>query len=307
MVQSAPGPSVDKPRGGSFKNVVKKGKVNALANFAKISKRTRTDTYPGTTIRRVYVKNEHWSWSHPVISYNPVNFTASNITDEMNLGAISWNKLENGDDRRSYEGIYQVVGLVPLNPCGRTGLCGRGKLAKWGPNHVALPIITRYAHDENGEKVYMSGKPLLETLLHKRGNDLFGLPESCTNRDDPLSNEIRDLFQEHRLTSENTGKTLKRISKVLNSGVLIYRGYLDSEYNTDNSWLESIIVSYHDVHDNTFTQVEFPEGADYVWCQVKHTTLINNSYRGYLQKAFYARSGYDYVQFPEGSPMNRMF
>ena len=23
----------------------------------------------------------------------------------------------------------------------------------------------------------MSGKPLLETLLHKRGNDLFGLPE----------------------------------------------------------------------------------------------------------------------------------
>ena len=35
---------------------------------------------------QVHVKNEHWSWLHPVISYNPVNFTASNIAAEKNLG-----------------------------------------------------------------------------------------------------------------------------------------------------------------------------------------------------------------------------
>lgn len=32
----------------------------------------------------------------------------------------------------------------PLNPMGRTGLCGRGNLGRWGPNHAADPIISRF-------------------------------------------------------------------------------------------------------------------------------------------------------------------
>ena len=30
------------------------------------------------------------------------------------------------------------------NPVGRTGLRGRGELGRWGPNHAADPIVTRY-------------------------------------------------------------------------------------------------------------------------------------------------------------------
>ena len=30
------------------------------------------------------------------------------------------------------------------NPCGRTGLKGRGLLGRWGPNHAADPIVTRW-------------------------------------------------------------------------------------------------------------------------------------------------------------------
>jgi len=32
---------------------------------------------------------------------------------------------------------------VPQNPCGRTGITGRGQLGKWGVNHAADPIVTR--------------------------------------------------------------------------------------------------------------------------------------------------------------------
>lgn len=32
----------------------------------------------------------------------------------------------------------------PLNPMGRTGLRGRGVLGRWGPNHAADPIVSRY-------------------------------------------------------------------------------------------------------------------------------------------------------------------
>ena len=30
------------------------------------------------------------------------------------------------------------------NPVGRTGMVGRGLLGRWGPNHAADPIVTRY-------------------------------------------------------------------------------------------------------------------------------------------------------------------
>ena len=51
---------------------------------------------------------------------------------------------ERGLDRRSYEGKYDVVDGLPINPHGRTGLAGRGKLWYWGPNHAGDPVVTRY-------------------------------------------------------------------------------------------------------------------------------------------------------------------
>ena len=39
---------------------------------------------------------------------------------------------------------------APLNPLGRTGLTGRGLLGKWGPNHAADPIVTRF-HPQTGQ------------------------------------------------------------------------------------------------------------------------------------------------------------
>jgi hypothetical protein len=46
-------------------------------------------------------------------------------------------------DRRSHEGQYEIVNGVPRNPFGRTGMCGRGLLGRWGPNHAADPVVTR--------------------------------------------------------------------------------------------------------------------------------------------------------------------
>nr|CAI5854490.1 unnamed protein product [Callosobruchus analis] len=55
-----------------------------------------------------------------------------------------WNELDGKVNRKSHIGIYQVVDGRPLNPEGRTGLIGRGVLGKWGPNHAADPIVTRW-------------------------------------------------------------------------------------------------------------------------------------------------------------------
>lgn len=49
--------------------------------------------------------------------------------------------------------MYNVIDKRPINPIGRTGLIGRGVLGKWGPNHAADPIVTRWKTVDN-KKVY---------------------------------------------------------------------------------------------------------------------------------------------------------
>ena len=82
-----------------------------------------------------------------------------------------WNALDGKIDRRSHTAEYTIVDKVPRytwdttstlwhlictisarylcphscrNPMGRTGMIGRGLLGKWGPNHAADPVVTRY-------------------------------------------------------------------------------------------------------------------------------------------------------------------
>ena len=73
--------------------------------------------------------------------------------------------------RRSY--AYGEGGLGvspdgrPLNPKGRTGMSGRGLLGKWGPNHAADPIVTRYAEVDGKQAIQMVAIKRKDTgLLH---------------------------------------------------------------------------------------------------------------------------------------------
>lgn len=53
-------------------------------------------------------------------------------------------------DRVSYMGAYKIVNGYPRNPIGRTGISGRGVLGRWGPNHAADPVVTRWKRLNNG-------------------------------------------------------------------------------------------------------------------------------------------------------------
>lgn len=62
-----------------------------------------------------------------------------------------WNNLDGTINRRSFRGLYKIVDDRPQNPEGRTGLKGRGVLGRWGPNHAADPIVTRWKRDNTGK------------------------------------------------------------------------------------------------------------------------------------------------------------
>ena len=75
-----------------------------------------------------------------------------------------------------FDCIYLLDFLNDSNPIGRTGLRGRGLLGKWGPNHAADFILTRWLRNEmNGQQIMNedSQKPILQFLAIERlrGNE----------------------------------------------------------------------------------------------------------------------------------------
>lgn len=65
----------------------------------------------------------------------------------------NWNSIDGVVSRVSYTGQYKIENGYPLNPIGRTGIVGRGVLGRWGPNHAADPVVTRWKRTETGDIV----------------------------------------------------------------------------------------------------------------------------------------------------------
>jgi hypothetical protein len=132
-------------------------------------------------VERADVTKVKWNETYP--DYKPVYYVSGTVLYDMATGhkpswadmedvfvkttlpRPDWNKVDTTDelrdkaapsgkrefiviDRRSFMGTYKLDGNhdVPLNPTGRTGICGRGVLNRWGPNHAVDCIITRYTH-----------------------------------------------------------------------------------------------------------------------------------------------------------------
>ncbi len=108
--------------------------VNTCVN----AKFTRTGTKEQPAIIRPVVPNDRVRWSSS-FDYHPIEFTSEKIRtstkeyvdrdprQDINI-EIPWNSDDRLCDRRSYHGRYKTVGRVPQNPCGRTGITGRGHL-----------------------------------------------------------------------------------------------------------------------------------------------------------------------------------
>jgi hypothetical protein len=97
-----------------------KGIMNARAGV--------TIKYPGYPPRAV-VPSDKISWDVSYDSYNPTEFTAPHIIErksDVDLQTIDFKS----KNRMSYHGAIRVDASTnrPLNPIGRTGMSGRGRL-----------------------------------------------------------------------------------------------------------------------------------------------------------------------------------
>ncbi|XP_061849504.1 ADP-ribose pyrophosphatase, mitochondrial isoform X3 [Colius striatus] len=138
-----------------------------------------TSPYPGSHVERSQVPEDKVGWMTEWRDYNPVEYTAMSVLSGPNWAdpqindkgfSPKFNERDGEVERKSLNGLYAVENGRPRNPAGRTGLTGRGLLGRWGPNHAADPVVTRWKRDGSGSKVAhpVTGKNILQFVAIKR-------------------------------------------------------------------------------------------------------------------------------------------
>lgn len=265
----------------------------------------RCRLYPGSDVARWPVPNEGVSWGSACPQYSPVRYTAPTVSSgpvwaDPEIGVDSgfcpkFNALDNAVDRRSHEGTYRVENGYPLNPHGRTGITGRGLLGRWGPNHAADPIITRWKRDSEGRKVLHPGSknPILQFVSIKRKDcGEWAIPGGMVDPGERVSVTLRREFGEEALnalqkTKEQRETLKQQITELFNSpSFQVYKGYVDDPRNTDNAWMETVAVNYHDASGSSVAQLPLEAGDDagkVAWVEIDSTLQLYASHARFLE------------------------
>ena len=119
-----------------------------------------------------------------------------------------------------------------LFPGGRTGLRGRGLLGRYGPNHAADPIVTRFSP--------VTGD--LEVVVVVRSDcDMIALPGGMVN---PGEDVAKTLYSEFTEEAARPNGAVDRLFTECKRRT-VYKGPVDDRRTTDEAWIETVAVHFH--------------------------------------------------------------
>uniref|UniRef100_A0A3Q4BCH8 ADP-ribose pyrophosphatase, mitochondrial n=1 Tax=Mola mola TaxID=94237 RepID=A0A3Q4BCH8_MOLML len=264
--------------------------------------KARCSQYPGSDVRRFPVPDDKVNWSQSWAQYNPVRYTSLAVLKkpvwaDPDISSFSpkFNTVDGAVDRTSFEGSYKEENGKPLNPHGRTGLSGRGLLGRWGPNHAADPIVTRWKVDERGTKIHhsVSKLPILQFVAIKRKDcGEWAIPGGMVDPGEQVSLTLQREFSEEALNSlavqpSERAQIHERITKLFKSpGFQAFKGYVDDPRNTDNAWMETVAVNFHDDSGNSVSELPLQAGDDagqVQWVDVDSSFPLYASHSSFLE------------------------
>eukprot|EP00088_Acartia_fossae_P056626 TRINITY_DN6595_c0_g1_i11.p1 TRINITY_DN6595_c0_g1~~TRINITY_DN6595_c0_g1_i11.p1 ORF type:complete len:347 (-),score=52.28 TRINITY_DN6595_c0_g1_i11:261-1301(-) len=276
--------------------------------FASMHEKARCTVYPlrADQIERIKVPDDKVEWSTEWADYSPTEFTAPFVLKapwadpELNNPEFEpkWNSLDGKVNRVSYEPKKYDIDAKgkPLNPCGRTGLCGRGILGRWGPNHAADPVVTRWQRDSNGDKVVNTdtGLPILEFVCIERGDGGgWAIPGGMVDPGEKVAVTLKREFMEEAMDSTQASKEENaQNSKLVDSffsagGTEVYKGYVDDPRNTDNAWMETVVMNFHDESGNKVGNLKLKAGDDaknLKWMAIGKSLTLYASHKSFVEK-----------------------
>lgn len=264
----------------------------------------RNNIYPRTDkkIIRFHVPDDKVDWNSSYTNYKPTIFTSACVIDQpwsdLDLSIPefkpNWNSIDGNINRTSLTGKYEIRNKYPLNPCGRTGLIGRGVLGRWGPNHAADPIVTRWKKSENQPVLHKNScKPIIQFVaIQRKDSGEWALPGGMVDCGEVVSTTLKREFMEEAMNSlgkskEDAVRIEQEIEKVFKEGVEVYRGYVDDPRNTDNAWMETIATLFHDENGDHVGMLKLHAGDDAVgvkWVDLDRRLKLYANHILFLEK-----------------------
>ncbi|XP_074597992.1 ADP-ribose pyrophosphatase, mitochondrial [Brevipalpus obovatus] len=251
---------------------------------------------------KTHVPEEKKSWNIPYDDYCPSELSfdhgkkpwADPIDIKDKNFAPRWNDADGKIDRRSHIGPYKIVDGYPLNPLGRTGIKGKGVLGRWGPNHAADPVVTRWRIDETRSKVVGKRGPILQFVaIQRRDTKEWAIPGGMVDPGELISATLLREFGEEAMNSLEMGEEeYKNLKNQLTDffekqGVEIYRGPVDDPRNTDNAWMETIVYNFHDEEGSIVGKFDLKAGDDaqsVKWIDVDRSMKLYANHSMFLEK-----------------------
>lgn len=275
--------------------------ADTLAKVRQVHNNCRNGTYPGTKVNRAEVPLEKVSWDVEFSEYQPTEHEESKAlankpwADAKITGgesSIKFNELDGKVNRKSHEGEYKVVNGLPQNPHGRTGITGRGRLGRYGPNHAADPIVTRWQRDAQGKQVIdkTTLMPILEFVaIQRKDNGQWAIPGGMVDPGESVNATLKREFLEEAMDSDSgvSEDQRKLVESFFEEGQPIYKGYVDDPRNTDNAWMETVAVNYHDEKGNIVGNMKLSAGSDagkVCWMPLSQELNLYASHTSFLEK-----------------------
>ncbi|XP_023946245.1 ADP-ribose pyrophosphatase, mitochondrial isoform X2 [Bicyclus anynana] len=249
----------------------------------------RSRLYPRSNVERFPVPDEKVPWFVEYKDYKPSTYNSPSIEgkpwadNEIGNPAFKpkWNDVDGNVNRKSYVGLYEIKDGYPLNPVGRTGIVGRGVLGRWGPNHAADPVVTRWKQLNNKE-------PVLQFIaIKRRDTGEWALPGGMVDPGEKVAATAIREFQEEAMnsieaTEDEKAEWKAKFHRFFSAGVEIYSGYVDDPRNTDNAWMETVAYNFHDESGTIVAALELKAGDDAVgvrWVDITNDLNLYASHK----------------------------
>lgn len=277
-----------------------------------IHNKCRQGFYPSSNIKRFEVPENKVSWSVDYPEYTPVEYTAPAIKGkswadaaiEENSFEPQWNSIDENINRKSFTGDYVInKDGYPLNPVGRTGIIGRGLLGRWGPNHAADPIVTRWKRNTTGATVIDKNtqKPVLQFVaIQRRDSGEWAIPGGMVDPGETISATLKREFMEEAMnllekSQEEREEMEKSIKEFFEKGEEIYKGYVDDPRNTDNAWMETVALNFHDDDNSILGKITLTAGDDarnVKWMDINNTLNLYANHSEFIRKTVQKRDAH---------------
>ena len=219
--------------------------------------------------KRCPVPDSKCSWTVPFDDYAPVFFEAPSVLKNA-VGLPTGGKWADPPDltraglerRVSYAGDGEPKALrldgagAPTNPVGRTGLSGRGLLGKWGPNHAADPIVTRWHPRHYGV--------LQMVAIKRRDTGDWAIPGGMVDPGEHVSMTVRREFTEEAGNFPEPARARRfeaLTDELFANGRVVFQGYVDDPRNTDHAWMETVAFHFH-CNEELATMLPLKAGDD---------------------------------------------